>query len=63
MTYSDTCVVSLITVVVVVIIYEDLLRHGASYSVVTMELVETLETSSAAARRKAQDKRQVALEK
>lgn len=47
----------------VVMIYEDLLRHGASYSAVSMELVETLETSSAAARRKAQEKRQVGLEK
>lgn len=47
----------------VVTIYEDLLRHGASYSVVSMELVETLERSSAAARRKAQEKRQVGLEK
>lgn len=47
----------------VVAIYEDLLRHGASYSVVSMELVETLEMSSAAARRKAQEKRQVGLEK
>lgn len=47
----------------VVMIYEDLLRHGASYSVVSMELVETLEMSSAAARRKAQEKRQVGLEK
>lgn len=47
----------------VVMIYEDLLRHGASFSVVDVVFVETSEMSSAAARCKAQEKRQVGLEK
>lgn len=55
--------VSSLRFIMVVMIYEDLLRHGASFSVVSVVFVETLEMSSAAARWKAQEKRQVGLEK
>lgn len=54
----ETCLVSLPGFITVVTIYKDLLKHGDSYSVVGMALVETLEPeASAAARRKAQEKR------
>lgn len=53
----ETCIVSLPGFIIVVTIYKDLLRHGDSYSVVGTALVETLDAPSAAARRKAQEKR------
>jgi len=48
--FEGICPTSSSSFIMVVMIYEHLLRHGASSSVVSMELAEALETPSATAR-------------